>query len=151
MTPPPDAAGAAALNGDRWARRRQWVKRAAGVASGAALVAIYFACDPVRSHFPACPFHMVTGLYCPGCGGQRAVHHILHGHVSIAMHDNALLCCAAPAVGVGLGRPAVAAAGARRIAPSAGGVGRPLDRRRILGGAQPAGCAGDVARAGGMT
>ena len=27
-----------------------------------------------------CLFHHVTGLYCPGCGGTRAVLLLLHGH-----------------------------------------------------------------------
>lgn len=27
-----------------------------------------------------CPFHKVTGYYCPGCGGTRSVYLLLHGH-----------------------------------------------------------------------
>lgn len=27
-----------------------------------------------------CIFHAVTGYYCPGCGGTRAVLYFLHGH-----------------------------------------------------------------------
>ncbi|MCR5415668.1 MAG: DUF2752 domain-containing protein [Pseudobutyrivibrio sp.] len=27
-----------------------------------------------------CPFHALTGLYCPGCGGTRAVIALLTGH-----------------------------------------------------------------------
>ena len=30
---------------------------------------------------PDCIFHMKTGLYCPGCGGTRAVRSLLHGHL----------------------------------------------------------------------
>ena len=29
---------------------------------------------------PPCVFNRVTGLYCPGCGGTRAVRALLHGH-----------------------------------------------------------------------
>ena len=31
--------------------------------------------------FPPCVFNTVTGLYCPGCGGTRAVRALLHGHL----------------------------------------------------------------------
>lgn len=27
-----------------------------------------------------CPFHALTGLYCPGCGGTRAFYAFIHGH-----------------------------------------------------------------------
>ena len=30
-------------------------------------------------HMP-CLFHLLTGLYCPGCGGTRAVKYLLQGH-----------------------------------------------------------------------
>lgn len=35
-------------------------------------------------HAP-CVFHMVTGLYCPGCGGTRAVKYLLHGQVLMSL------------------------------------------------------------------
>lgn len=28
-----------------------------------------------------CPFHELTGLYCPGCGGTRAVKYLLKGEL----------------------------------------------------------------------
>lgn len=31
--------------------------------------------------FPPCPFHLLTGCYCPGCGGTRAVTELLNGHI----------------------------------------------------------------------
>jgi hypothetical protein len=42
---------------------------------------ILFFVDPSGSgFFPPCPFHMLTGLYCPGCGSLRATHQLLHGN-----------------------------------------------------------------------
>ena len=29
---------------------------------------------------PKCPFKMLTGWDCPGCGIQRAIHALFHGH-----------------------------------------------------------------------
>lgn len=37
-----------------------------------------------------CTFHQVTGLQCPGCGGQRALHYLLHGDFLTALRYNAL-------------------------------------------------------------
>ncbi len=30
---------------------------------------------------PPCAFYAVTGYYCPGCGGTRAVFALAHGHI----------------------------------------------------------------------
>ncbi len=52
---------------------------------------VFFAVDPVAAPrlFWGCPFHKLTGLYCPGCGGQRALHALLHGRVLEALSLNA--------------------------------------------------------------
>jgi hypothetical protein len=46
--------------------------------------------------FPACPFRAITGLYCPGCGGLRMTHDVLHGDLSAAVVDNAFLLVGLP-------------------------------------------------------
>ncbi|MFR9166234.1 MAG: DUF2752 domain-containing protein [Dysgonomonas sp.] len=43
-----------------------------------------------------CGFHLLTGLQCPGCGGQRAFHHILHGEVLTALRYNSVLVLGLP-------------------------------------------------------
>lgn len=62
------------------------------VVVSAALLYIYFTFDPaVNSFFPRCPLFTFTGLYCPGCGSQRAVHHILKGKIAAAAGLNLLV------------------------------------------------------------
>ncbi len=41
-----------------------------------------------------CVFHKVTGLYCPGCGGTRAVTFLLHGRLwaSFIYHPFVIYC-----------------------------------------------------------
>ena len=46
--------------------------------------------------FPPCPFRMLTGFTCPGCGGTRALHQILHGHIEAAFMLNPLLLLSIP-------------------------------------------------------
>lgn len=64
-------------------------------------VIIYGAFDPsVSRFFPRCPFYMLTGLKCPGCGSQRAIHSLLHGDVSQALSFNLFLVVAIPLIAV---------------------------------------------------
>lgn len=41
--------------------------------------------------YPPCLFSVWTGYSCPGCGALRALHHLLHGHLTEALRYNALL------------------------------------------------------------
>jgi hypothetical protein len=53
--------------------------------------------DPTHvSIFPPCLFHELTGLDCPGCGGQRAAHQLLHGHLIAAIRLNAMFVLSLP-------------------------------------------------------
>lgn len=71
---------------------------------GAALLlglAVLFAFNPERHAFyPRCLFHSLTGWDCPGCGGLRALHHLLRGDVVTAFHFNPLVVLGLPLVGV---------------------------------------------------
>lgn len=47
-------------------------------------------------HFP-CLFHALTGYYCPGCGGTRAVYALLHGKIFQSfLYHPLVLCIAVP-------------------------------------------------------
>ena len=61
------------------------------VFAGLAGAAVLFFFDPTKNNFyPICQFHLVTGLYCPGCGATRASYQLLHGNFMAALQDNAL-------------------------------------------------------------
>lgn len=67
----------------------------------AAAVFIFATTDPEkRVLFPKCPFHALTGLQCPGCGSQRAIHALLHGQIAKAIGYNGLLVASIPVIGV---------------------------------------------------
>ncbi|MDF3146308.1 MULTISPECIES: DUF2752 domain-containing protein [unclassified Streptomyces] len=49
------------------------------------------AVDPNEpGHYPACPLLQYTGIYCPGCGGLRSAHAVVHGDFLAALQDNAM-------------------------------------------------------------
>lgn len=55
-------------------------------------VIVYYFFDPTHCQLaPKCPFWLITGYYCPGCGSQRAVHAILNGHIWEGIQYNYLL------------------------------------------------------------
>ncbi|TKC07606.1 DUF2752 domain-containing protein [Pedobacter frigoris] len=61
------------------------------------LAILYYKYDPkMYDFFPECPFHKYTGLDCPGCGSQRAVHALLHGNILLALNYNSLLVISIP-------------------------------------------------------
>lgn len=69
---------------------------AAALAAGVVLMLVNpFA---VGSILPPCPFHEITGLYCPGCGTTRALHALLHGSVQLALSMNPMAVFAVPAI-----------------------------------------------------
>jgi len=68
--------------------RRHWLRAVGAVGALGVLAAV----DPERSAFiPQCPWLMLTGLYCPGCGTLRAIHQLLHGNPAAMLHLNLLL------------------------------------------------------------
>lgn len=70
-----------------------WSTVAVGTAG---LIPLYWLNPVEHSFFPKCLFHAMTGLDCPGCGGLRATHQLLNGHLLAAFQLNPLLICLLP-------------------------------------------------------
>ena len=64
--------------------------------------------------FPTCPFRLLTGWNCPGCGGLRMTHDLLHGDLAAAVADNVFLLVGLPMLVLWL---AVRWRGGRRLMP----------------------------------
>jgi hypothetical protein len=64
------------------------VRIAAGLGVGAVLTACVITPSMSTSGPPMCPFHLVTGLPCPGCGLTRSWTSAAHGQVADAFSYN---------------------------------------------------------------
>lgn len=60
------------------------------------LTVLYLTNPMVSSWSPKCPFKLLTGFSCPGCGIQRALHALLHGRIIEAAQYNFYLVYAGP-------------------------------------------------------
>lgn len=65
--------------------------------------------------FPRCTFQQFTGLQCPGCGGLRATHALLHGDLASAWRLNPLWVASLPLAGWSAGAMVVEHRTGRRI------------------------------------
>lgn len=52
---------------------------------------LFFLFDARLGGFPQCPFYLLTGWFCPGCGSQRAISALVHGDVFQALRYNTLM------------------------------------------------------------
>jgi hypothetical protein len=69
---------------------RMVVPVGAAAAAGAVGLLVH-AVDPNEAgHYPTCPFLMITGWWCPGCGSLRALHALSDGDVGTALARNPL-------------------------------------------------------------
>src|SRR5690606_18511222 len=68
----------------------------------AAFFIYFYTHDPSNEEnlFVKCTFKAATGWDCPGCGGQRAVHHLLHFEWGKAFRYNALFVLLLPYLGI---------------------------------------------------
>jgi hypothetical protein len=56
--------------------------------------------NPVTAgFFPKCPFFLITGHYCPGCGTTRGLHALLNGDLAGAAGYNLLMVMSLPILG----------------------------------------------------
>lgn len=63
-----------------------------GVVGLSCCIILYHYFDPTESVIaPKCPFLLLTGWQCPGCGSQRAIHSFLNGHIIEGIRYNYLL------------------------------------------------------------
>ena len=80
--------------------RRGWQSWACGMAVLVAVMTVIFLYDPAQHGFyPRCALKASTGFDCPGCGGLRAAHQLLHGQVRAAFVLNPLLVVSLPFAG----------------------------------------------------
>ncbi|WP_322970991.1 DUF2752 domain-containing protein [Faecalibacter sp. LW9] len=49
-----------------------------------------------EGYFLRCPTNSIFGINCPGCGVQRAIHHLLHLELVEAFRANALFVLSLP-------------------------------------------------------
>lgn len=61
-----------------------------------AVIFVYFAIYDMAGNNALCSFKGLTGLECPGCGGQRSLHFLLHGNILMALRYNAFFVIAMP-------------------------------------------------------
>ena len=61
-----------------------------GIAAVCLLLSKVLGVDLGRLALP-CIFHSVTGLYCPGCGGTRALRLLLHGDILQSLYYHPLV------------------------------------------------------------
>ncbi|MFV0418170.1 MAG: DUF2752 domain-containing protein [Dysgonomonas sp.] len=84
--------------------KKYYIRRLLGVLILLALGGVfYYLFSPEESSFfPQCPFHSLTGLDCPGCGSQRAIHYLLHLQIKRAFLSNPLLVTIIPYILLGV-------------------------------------------------
>ena len=83
---------------ERKTNGKVWLAVWGGVLLGCCALLFFF--NPAQhSFYPRCAFYQMTGWQCPGCGGLRAAHQLLHGQVVEALRLNALAVLALPLAG----------------------------------------------------
>ena len=87
---------------------------------GAIAIFLFFfnPASPSNQFFPKCPFRLLTGWQCPGCGSTRACYQLLHLHPVAAFKLNPLMVMTLPFIiygFLGFTRSAITSQPHRRI------------------------------------
>ena len=78
----------------RWQRLQGPTLLAGGVLGASLLLHLR---DPHQGgSYAYCPWLLLTGTYCPGCGGLRAVNDLTHGDLAAAASSNLLFVASLP-------------------------------------------------------
>lgn len=67
-----------------------------GLSAAAIFVFFFNPASPSNQWFPKCPFRLLTGMQCPGCGSTRAFYQLLHLHPIAAFKFNPLMILTLP-------------------------------------------------------
>lgn len=78
--------------------RRPWLGPLAVGIGALALCAGDVVLNPYKGQGLTCPFHALTGLWCPICGSSRSLYSLLHGEVRASFMHNPLFLVVLPVV-----------------------------------------------------
>ena len=67
----------------------------------AATLALHLRDPHTSGSWGACPWLALTGYYCPGCGGLRAVNDLTRGDLGAALSSNVVLVVLLPLLALG--------------------------------------------------
>jgi len=81
--------------------RRSRAPLTSGAVVAAATAALALHSPYAAGSYGFCPIHVLTGLWCPGCGALRATHDLAHGDVASAWGMNPLWVVLVPVLVVG--------------------------------------------------
>jgi len=70
---------------------RRWLANLAALAVAAAACVVWRYSPASSRFYPRCPVFFWLHIYCPGCGGTRALAALLHGRLNQAMHWNPMV------------------------------------------------------------
>lgn len=65
---------------------------------------LHFVDPNEQGNYPVCPWLLVTGTWCPGCGTMRAVHALTHLDIAGAAQMNVLFLAFLPYLGYAYGK-----------------------------------------------